>query len=166
VGGVRGVHRSTDTGATWSRINDDAHEYGGPGNGQFVMGDMNTFGVAYMSTAGRGIAYGKPAAAAVAASCEYLVTSQWNGGLNATVRITNRTGVNVTTGWKVNMSYSDGSKISTFWDSTVTGTGPYVASNVSYNASIPAGQSVQYGVTVTNGGAAASTPSLTGTLCN
>jgi len=35
-------------------------QYGGPANGQFVMGDMNTFGTVYMSTAGRGIAYGKP----------------------------------------------------------------------------------------------------------
>jgi len=60
VGGVRGVYRSTDIGATWVRVNDDAHEYGGPGNGQFVVGDMNTFGVVYMSTAGRGIAYGTP----------------------------------------------------------------------------------------------------------
>ena len=166
VDGVRGVHRSTDVGVTWSRINDDAHEYGGPGNGQFVMGDMNTFGVVYMSTAGRGIAYGKPAAAAAAPSCEYIITTQWAGGLNANVRITNRGASNVTGGWKVNMSYSDGSKISTFWDASITGTGPYVASNVSYNASIAPGGSVQYGVTVTNGGAAASTPSLTGTLCN
>lgn len=59
VGGVRGVFRSTDQGATWLRINDDAHEYGGPGNGQFVIGDMNVYGRVYMSTAGRGIAYGE-----------------------------------------------------------------------------------------------------------
>jgi xyloglucan-specific exo-beta-1,4-glucanase len=61
VGGTRGVWRSTDTGASWVRVNDDAHEYGGPANGQFVMGDMNTFGVVYMSSAGRGVLYGKPA---------------------------------------------------------------------------------------------------------
>ncbi|MES3021392.1 MAG: exo-alpha-sialidase [Pseudomonadota bacterium] len=60
VGGVRGVHRSTDSGASWVRVNDAAHQYGGPANGQFVSGDMNTFGVVYMSTAGRGIAYGRP----------------------------------------------------------------------------------------------------------
>jgi len=59
VNGVLGVHRSTDEGATWTRVNDDAHEYGGPGNGQFVMGDMNIFGRVYMSTVGRGIAYGE-----------------------------------------------------------------------------------------------------------
>ncbi|WP_229217379.1 WD40/YVTN/BNR-like repeat-containing protein [Massilia forsythiae] len=62
VAGRRGVHRSLDGGATWLRINDDAHQYGGPGDGQFVVGDMNRFGVVYMSTAGRGIVYGKPAA--------------------------------------------------------------------------------------------------------
>jgi hypothetical protein len=60
VGGVRGVFRSTDEGASWTRINDNAHQYGGPGNGRFLVGDMNTFGVVYMSTAGRGIVKGKP----------------------------------------------------------------------------------------------------------
>jgi photosystem II stability/assembly factor-like uncharacterized protein len=59
VNGILGVHRSTDEGATWIRINDDAHEYGGPGNGQFVQGDMNVFGRVYMSTVGRGLVYGE-----------------------------------------------------------------------------------------------------------
>ncbi|WP_322400636.1 exo-alpha-sialidase [Massilia luteola] len=62
VGGVRGIHRSIDAGASWTRINDDAHQYGGPGDGQFIVGDMNRYGVVYMSTAGRGIIYGQPAA--------------------------------------------------------------------------------------------------------
>jgi photosystem II stability/assembly factor-like uncharacterized protein len=61
VGGVRGVHRSIDGGGSWTRINDDAHQYGGPGDGQFIVGDMNRFGMVYMSTAGRGIVYGVPA---------------------------------------------------------------------------------------------------------
>jgi len=56
VGGKTGVFQSVDEGASWVRINDDAHEYGGLANGEFVVGDMNTFGVVYMSTAGRGIA--------------------------------------------------------------------------------------------------------------
>ena len=61
VDGVRGVYRSLDAGATWVRINDDAHQYGGPGDAQFVVGDTNRFGVVYMSTAGRGIVAGRPA---------------------------------------------------------------------------------------------------------
>ena len=60
AGGVRGIHRSIDGGVTWTRINDDAHQYGGPGDGQFIVGDMNRYGVVYMSTAGRGIVYGMP----------------------------------------------------------------------------------------------------------
>jgi photosystem II stability/assembly factor-like uncharacterized protein len=58
VGGVLGIHRSDDMGATWTRINDDSHEYGGPGNGNFVMGDRNVYGRVFMSTAGRGLVYG------------------------------------------------------------------------------------------------------------
>lgn len=59
VNGVTGVFRSIDEGVTWVRVNDDAHQYGGPGNGKFILGDMNTFGTVYMSSAGRGIVYGK-----------------------------------------------------------------------------------------------------------
>jgi photosystem II stability/assembly factor-like uncharacterized protein len=61
VDGKRGLYRSTDEGASWARINDDQHQFGGPGNGQFVVGDMNRFGVVFMSTTGRGIVYGRPA---------------------------------------------------------------------------------------------------------
>jgi len=56
IGGVTGVFQSIDEGATWTRVNDDAHEFGGLANGEFVTGDMNTFGVVYQSTAGNGIA--------------------------------------------------------------------------------------------------------------
>ncbi|HEY9107929.1 MAG TPA: exo-alpha-sialidase [Roseateles sp.] len=59
-GGKRGLYRSTDAGTSWSRINDDTHQFGGPGNGQFVVGDMNAEGVVYMSTVGRGIVSGVP----------------------------------------------------------------------------------------------------------
>jgi hypothetical protein len=64
--GPRGVYRSDDAGATWLRINDDAHEYGGPGNGELVIGDANTYGRVFMSTAGRG-----------------LVVGEWVGGADA-----------------------------------------------------------------------------------
>ena len=58
VNGTRGLFRSTDTGATWLRINDATHQYGA--DGAIVAGDMNTFGVVYMSTTGRGLAVGRP----------------------------------------------------------------------------------------------------------
>ena len=55
-----GIYRSTDKCKTFERVNDDAHQFGGPGNGNFVQGDMNTFGVVYMSTVGRGLIVGAP----------------------------------------------------------------------------------------------------------
>lgn len=75
VNNVKGLFRSTDQGASWVRVNDDAHEYGGPGNGQFVVGDMNVFGRVYMSTAGRGIVYGGPATTGT----NYTLTTSTNG---------------------------------------------------------------------------------------
>jgi xyloglucan-specific exo-beta-1,4-glucanase len=62
-GGTRGVHRSINGGASWSRINDDAHTYGGVGDNGVMVGDMNTEGVVYMSTMGRGVAYSTPTTA-------------------------------------------------------------------------------------------------------
>ncbi len=53
-----GIYYSVDKGATWKRMNDDQHQFGGPGNGAFVQGDMNVFGRVYMSTVGRGLVYG------------------------------------------------------------------------------------------------------------
>lgn len=53
-----GLYWSEDEGKTWSRVNDDEHQFGGPGNGYFVVGDMNTYGRVYMSTVGLGVVYG------------------------------------------------------------------------------------------------------------
>lgn len=60
VGGVvnNALYRSTDQGASWQRINDDMHQYGGLGNANFVDGDMNVYGRVFMSSWGRGIIYG------------------------------------------------------------------------------------------------------------
>jgi hypothetical protein len=52
--GVWGIYRSDDAGATWSRFNDDAHQYGGIGA---IAGDWNSYGRIYFSGTGRGIIY-------------------------------------------------------------------------------------------------------------
>ena len=55
VGTVRGFFRSDDGGATWVRINDDAHQFGNIGA---LTGDPRVFGRVYLGTSGRGVIYG------------------------------------------------------------------------------------------------------------
>ncbi len=176
VGKVRGLLRSTDQGATWVRVNDDAHQFGGLGNGQFVVGDMNTYGTVYMSTTGRGIVYGKadalgdvivtPAVPEVvnpnANKCEYVKTADWGSGHNAAIRITNN-GPTTLNGWKVEWTYTDGSVVWGFWNAAVAGVSPnYSATpSESWNTNIAPGATVEFGMTV--GGSVI--PTLGGDTC-
>ncbi|MFG3053301.1 RICIN domain-containing protein [Kitasatospora sp. NPDC048239] len=57
---VTGVFRSTDKGATWLRINDDAHQWGAIGSTGIITGDPDTYGRVYIGTNGRGLQYGDP----------------------------------------------------------------------------------------------------------
>jgi hypothetical protein len=58
VDGVNGVYRSNDAGATWVRINDDAHQYGNAG--EAITGDPRVYGRVYLGTNGRGILVAEP----------------------------------------------------------------------------------------------------------
>ncbi|MCZ4095450.1 WD40/YVTN/BNR-like repeat-containing protein [Streptomyces sp. H39-C1] len=55
INGVTGVFRSDDAGASWLRINDDAHQWGW--TGQTITGDPRIHGRVYLGTNGRGIQY-------------------------------------------------------------------------------------------------------------
>jgi len=57
---VAGVFRSTDKGATWLRVNDNAHQWGSIGGGGVITGDPDTYGRVYVGTNGRGLQYGDP----------------------------------------------------------------------------------------------------------
>lgn len=54
INGVWGIHRSDDGGATWTRFNDDAHQFGGIG---VVAADQSVYGRIYVSGTGRGLLY-------------------------------------------------------------------------------------------------------------
>jgi hypothetical protein len=92
------------------------------------------------------------------------VVNSWSGGFQGEVRIKNdsTTAIN---GWTVNWAYAAGSKVTGFWNATITGTGPYTATNLSHNASIPAGQTVSFGFQGTQTGTTNEVPKVTGTLC-
>jgi hypothetical protein len=54
---LQALFRSDDTGQTWTRINDDQHQFGWIGR---VTGDPRIYGRVYFGTGGRGIFYGDP----------------------------------------------------------------------------------------------------------
>ncbi|MRW91857.1 exo-alpha-sialidase [Duganella sp. FT80W] len=178
VGTTQGVLRSTDAGATWVRVNDDAHQYGGSGNAHMINGDTNVYGRVYMSTAGRGIAYGQvddsgdvavtavangPGTSQPVNQCSYVVTAAWQGGYNAAVRITNNRST-VISGWSVTWTYTDNSVVQGYWNAAVTGSSPtYTATpNQSWNHDIYPGNTVEFGMTVSG----SAIPVVTGDACN
>ncbi|HET6859741.1 MAG TPA: 1,4-beta-glucanase [Streptomyces sp.] len=55
---VTAVYRSDDEAKSWTRINDDAHQWGW--TGETITGDPRVHGRVYLSTNGRGIQYGDP----------------------------------------------------------------------------------------------------------
>lgn len=59
VGGVRGIFRSDNLGASWIQISDAQHQWGS--TNAAITGDPRIFGRVYLSTNGRGIIYGDPA---------------------------------------------------------------------------------------------------------
>lgn len=57
VNNIYGIFQSTDTGATWTRINDDQHQFNSIGA---IAGDPRVFGRVYLAGGGRGVIIGSP----------------------------------------------------------------------------------------------------------
>src|SRR5579875_1168923 len=77
-------------------------------------------------------------------SASYAISSQWSGGFNWLVTVT--AGSEAITGWKVTWNYANGQTIANPYNATVTQSGANVtATNMSYNGSIAAGASTQFG---------------------
>ncbi|MFJ3715232.1 cellulose binding domain-containing protein [Streptomyces sp. NPDC090057] len=158
IGGVRGVFRSIDRGASWTRINDDAHQWGW--TGAAITGDPRVYGRVYVSTNGRGVIYGDPTGTgggddgggttpppAGACSVAYRVTNQWPGGFQADVTLTN-TGASPWNGWSLAWSFADGQRVGRLWNADWTQSGASVtARNVGWNGTVAAGSSVSFGFT-------------------
>ncbi|MFE4580449.1 cellulose binding domain-containing protein [Streptomyces chartreusis] len=158
IGGVRGIFRSTDKGAIWTRINDDAHQWGW--TGAAITGDPRVYGRVYVSTNGRGVVYGDTSdagggdggggtdpAPAGASTVTYRITNQWSGGFQADVQLSN-TGSSAWNGWSLGWSFTDGQRITQLWNAEYTQSGSAVtARNVGWNGGVAAGSSVSFGFT-------------------
>lgn len=98
------------------------------------------------------------------AGCQYVVTNQWQNGFSATIKITN-TGASAINGWNINWQYSGDNRITSSYNTTLTGSNPYAARNLSWNNLIQPNQTVEFGVQGTKGAAAAEVPVINGAAC-
>ena len=72
----------------------------------------------------------------------YTVTNQWTGGFGANLAISN-TGTTAINGWSLQFTFANGQKVTQLWNGNYSQSGGAVTiTNLSYNGSIPAGQTV------------------------
>ncbi|THV28447.1 cellulose binding domain-containing protein [Glycomyces paridis] len=108
-------------------------------------------------------------AAQAATGCEvaYTVVNEWPGGYTASVKATNLG--DALSSWEVDWQFATGQQVTNYWNAEIDQSGTSVtASNVSYNASLASGASVEFGF---NGTFTASNPvpgafSLNGVACD
>jgi hypothetical protein len=84
IGGVYGFFRSDDQGATWTRVNDDQHQYGSI---WAMAGDPKVYGRLYVGTSGRGIICGDISPPSL------LIQPIVAGGTNFTLQIQSQSGM-------------------------------------------------------------------------
>jgi hypothetical protein len=91
-------------------------------------------------------------------SAAYTVVNQWPGGYQGSVRVT--AGGAAISGWTVRWTFASGQAITQSWNTTLTASGSAVtARNVSYNGSVDAGASTEFGFL--GSGAASPVPAVT-----
>lgn len=153
IDGVRGIYRSDDTGASWVRINDDAHQWGW--TGATITGDPRVHGRVYVGTNGRGVLRGDtagttdpddpPEPGTPGCAVAYEITNQWQGGFQADVTVRN-TGTESVDGWTAQWSFADGQRVDQMWNATFSQSGGTVrASSVEWNAGLEPGASATFG---------------------
>ncbi|MCX2778112.1 lytic polysaccharide monooxygenase [Microbulbifer thermotolerans] len=95
-------------------------------------------------------------------SCEYTNTSVWNNGFVAKIVLTNN-GTEPVEGWSVSWDYEGDAQVTNLWNAEVSGSAPYTAANLSWNATIQPGQSVEFGF---QGTGSAETLEVSGSICD
>jgi hypothetical protein len=106
---------------------------------------------------GSSVSSAPPSGPSGGCAASYAVTNTWSGGFQAAVTVT--AGNSPVSGWKVAWQFTGGQSVSQAWNATVTQSGAAVtATNVSYNGTLAAGASTQFGFL---GAGASSVPALT-----
>jgi endoglucanase len=89
-----------------------------------------------------------------ACTAAYAVSSDWGGGFNAEVKVTN-TGGTPLKSWTVTWAWSGAEKVTSMWNASYTQSGTGVtAVNAAHNGSVPVGGSASFGLGGAPGGGA------------
>ncbi|MDO8344813.1 MAG: pectate lyase [Cellvibrio sp.] len=94
------------------------------------------------------------------AACSYTVTNNWGSGFTGEIKVTNDTNQTVN-GWSVSWQES-GASVTNSWNATLTGSNPYTASALGWNATLAPKASASFGFQA-NG--TAGVPKVNGSLC-
>ncbi len=94
------------------------------------------------------------------AVCSYTVTNNWGSGFTAEIKVTNDTSATVNN-WSVSWQES-GATVTNAWNATLSGSNPYSAASLSWNATLAPNASASFGFQA-NG--TASAPKVSGSLC-
>lgn len=97
--------------------------------------------------------------AATGLSCAYVVVNSWSGGYQGAIRVTNN-GTGTINGWTATWQYTGPNRLASSWNATVTGANPYSATSLSWNGTLSAGQTVEFGVQGNTNGGAIETPAV------
>jgi hypothetical protein len=137
---------------------------GGSSSGGSTTGGTTSGGSTTGGTTGGGTTGGSGSP-----SCKVTVTPQsWSGGFTANVTVAN-TGSSAVNGWKVGFTLPSGQSITSAWNAAVSpSSGAVTASNLAYNAQIPAGGTQSFGFQGTYSGSYAQPAGFTlnGTSCS
>lgn len=93
-------------------------------------------------------------------SCTYVVTNSWGSGFTGVIRVTN-TGTGTSSGWTANWQYAGSNRITNSWNANVSGTNPYAATHLSWNGTLGAGQTAEFGFQGNTNGGSVETPAVT-----
>ncbi|MEV0241826.1 cellulase family glycosylhydrolase [Streptomyces sp. NPDC050674] len=106
---------------------------------------------------------GDPGGSTPTCSAAYTISSDWGGGFNAEVKVTN-TGTLALKSWKVTWTWSGSQKVTSMWNASHTQSGATVtAVNAAHNGTVPVGGSASFGLGGAPGGGAVPSVSCTAT---
>jgi hypothetical protein len=148
-----------------STVNTGGSTTGGTTTGGTTTGGTTTGG----TTTGGTTTGGTTTGGTGSSSCKVTLTPQtWSGGFTANVTVAN-TGSSAVNGWKLGFTLPAGETVTSAWNATVSpASGALTATNLSYNAQIPAGGTQSFGFQGTTSGSftAPTGYTLNGTACS